>query len=340
MIALAILLAGFSLFSALSIALTHFRRENYPDKQFSRYMGLILLAVLGTLQWAHFAWLYLDQAWIFGPPYRMALYAVAPAFFLFSHPLLHPETTPLRPIQLLHAFPMLLSPLLPGELALPLAFVVGAGYLLCLAHSLYTLRHERANFRLEMLLLGAVFAIALVVSALGLVQATLPEKLFFSLYTIAIGAAFLLVQTTLTLRPQLSAEVSDAVQTSYANSTLANIDCPATLAALDALVLNERIYEDADLNLSRLAARLELSSHQLSELMNNRLGKGFSRYLRELRVGAAKTMLVNEPSASVLSVGLSVGFTSQSNFYEAFREIEGMTPGQYRKLNAGKKSGG
>jgi AraC-like DNA-binding protein len=38
----------------------------------------------------------------------------------------------------------------------------------------------------------------------------------------------------------------------------------------------------------------------------------------------------------VLSIGLCVGFTSQSNFYEAFREIEGSTPGQYRKRQAPK----
>ena len=63
------------------------------------------------------------------------------------------------------------------------------------------------------------------------------------------------------------------------------------------------------------------------------MGKGFSRYLREQRSAAARHMLCAEPSASVLSVGLSVGFSSQSNFYEAFREIEGMTPGQYRKLH-------
>ncbi|MEQ1914910.1 MAG: helix-turn-helix domain-containing protein [Sideroxydans sp.] len=88
----------------------------------------------------------------------------------------------------------------------------------------------------------------------------------------------------------------------------------------------------------RLASRLGISAHQLSELMNARLGKGFSRYLREQRIDAAKSMLLNEPTASVLSVGLSIGFTSQSNFYEAFREIEGMTPGQYRKLNTQKKS--
>jgi AraC-like DNA-binding protein len=31
---------------------------------------------------------------------------------------------------------------------------------------------------------------------------------------------------------------------------------------------------------------------------------------------------------------MSVGFTSQSTFYEAFRELTGMTPGQFRKIHA------
>jgi AraC-like DNA-binding protein len=217
-------------------------------------------------------------------------------------------------------------------MALPLAFIVGACYLLWLARSLGALRNERAYFRLEIILLGGVFIIAIGVSALGLFLSALPEKLFFNLYAISIGVAFLLVQLTLGLRPQLSAEVSEAAQESYASSTLTNVDCDAVLSSLDSNMLTERAYEDAELSLPRLAAKLSISAHQLSELMNTRLGKGFSRYLREQRINAAKAMLWDEPSASVLSIGLSVGFTSQSNFYEAFREIEGMTPGQYRKL--------
>jgi AraC-like DNA-binding protein len=71
----------------------------------------------------------------------------------------------------------------------------------------------------------------------------------------------------------------------------------------------------------------------LSELINTHLGKSFSRYLREQRVEAAKLQLIDEPKATVLGIGLAVGFSSQSNFYEAFREIVGMTPGQFRKLN-------
>ncbi len=331
---LALLLAGFSIFSAISLALTHFRNEHYPDKTVSRVMGIVLLAALAGLQVAHIAWLNLDQPWISMPVYRMMLFTVAPAFFLFSQPLLRPlPQSGFRPMLAAHALPIAFAPFLPADMALPLAFVVGAAYLLWLAHSLFALRGERASFRLEIVFLGTVFAIAVAVSLVGVIQASLPGKLFFSLYTCSIGMAFLLVQTTLLRRPQLSEEVSESVQAVYANSTLTNVDCDAALAKLDALMHTNEVFADTGLSMPNLAERLALSPHQLSELINSRLGKSFSRYLRERRIDAAKTMLLAEPSASVLSVGLSVGFTAQSNFYDAFREIEGMTPGQFRKLH-------
>jgi AraC-like DNA-binding protein len=336
---LALLLIGFSIFSAIALTLTHFREEHYVGQAGSRIMGMALLLALSALQLAHFAWLYLDLEWIATPAYRMTLFAVAPAFFLFSQPLLHPQVLPTARFPLAgHALPIALSALLPNDVALPLAFLVGAGYLSWLAHSLYALRRERADFQLEMVSLGAVFAIAIGVSVIGLAQAALPDKLFYSLYAISIGLAFFLVQTTLDRRPQLSSEIRETAQTVYVSSTLANIDCDAALAKLDTLMRVDKVYVDPDLSLPNLAERLALSTHQLSELINSRLGKGFSRYLREQRINAAKAMLCAEPAASVLSVGLTVGFTSQSNFYEAFREIEGMTPGQYRKLHTGAES--
>ena len=340
MTSLAILFIGFSLFSALSLALTHFRGDQYRDQAMSRLMGLMLLAALCALQIAHFAWLFLDLPWVEALSYRITLFAVAPAFFLFSLPLLNPDLSAAhRPRLLAHALPVGAALVLPGELALPLAFIVGAGYLLWLGRSLYALRAERENFRREISLLGGVFGIAIGVSALGLMQASLPGKLFVSLYSIAIGAAFFLVQTALGLRPALSVEVRESVQAAYGNSTLRNVDSDAVLSRLAALMTSERLYVDPELSLPSLAERLGLTTHQLSELMNVRLGKGFSRYLREQRVAAARLALCEEPSASVLSIGLCAGFTSQSNFYEAFREIEGTTPGQYRKrhLQAGVK---
>lgn len=339
MTSLALLLIGFSLFSALALALTHFRREHYQDQPVAKIMGLMLLLALSGLQLAHFGWLYLDLPWVGTTLYRMTLFAVAPAFYLFSQPLLHPQLDSRNSLmQLWHVLPVLLAPALPDGAALPLAFIIGAGYLLWLARSLFALRQQRAGFRSEMLLLGTVFVVAIAVSGLGLVQSALPGKLFYCLYAISIGAAFLLVQLTLGMRPELSAEVSEVARESYASSTLTHVDCDAVLARLQSLMQDERAYEDEGLSLPRLAETLGLSPHQLSELMNTRLGKGFSRYLREQRIAAARKMLLDEPTASVLSVGLSVGFTSQSNFYEAFREIEGMTPGQYRRLDIREKS--
>jgi AraC-like DNA-binding protein len=329
----AILLTGFSLVSALILALTHFSGDQYRDQWRSRVMGWVLLLALSCLQLAHFAWLYLDQDWIASLLYRMTLYVVAPAFFLFSEPLLQPQARAgFHVSQFSHLIPILISPFLPAGIALPLAFVIGAGYLAWLARSLIALRQDRANYQTEIVLLGAVLLIAIGASLLGLAQAAIPDKPFFSVYAIAIGVAFFLVQVTLGRRPQLTAEVREAVQASYASSTLHNVDCTTALTQLDRLMRTDRVYTDPDLSMPSLAERLGLSGHQLSELLNNRLGKGFSRYLREQRVSAAQMMLVDEPTASVLSVGLSVGFTSQSNFYEAFREVAGTTPGQYRKL--------
>jgi AraC-like DNA-binding protein len=335
MTSLALILIGFSLFSALSLAVTHFRSDQYRERAISRRMGLVLLTALCALQIAHFAWLYMDLPWVEMLPYRVPLFAVAPAFFLFSQPLLKPDVPPsFYPAMLVHALPLVVAPFLPAEQFLPLAFIIGAGYLLWLGRCLYALRAERDNFRSEMMSLGGVFGIAIGVAVLGLIQASLPGKLFFCLYSIAIGAAFFLVQTALGLRPALTAEVTETTQTAYGNSTLKYVDCEAALSQLEALMRVGRLYVDPELSLPMLAERLDLSTHQLSELMNARLGKGFSRYLREQRVAAARIALCEEPSASVLSIGLCVGFTSQSNFYEAFREIEGSTPGQYRKLKA------
>ncbi|WP_093065116.1 AraC family transcriptional regulator [Thiothrix caldifontis] len=330
---LATLLIGFSVFSALLLALTHFRYKNYQGHTLAQAMGIILLLTLSSLQLAHFAYLQNTVDVIHSPYYAVLLFAVAPAFYLFSKPLLQPFSVT-SPRQLLHLLPILLAPLLPYTLALPLAFAVGTGYLLWLARSLYALRAQRSRFQLELMLLGGVFVIAIAVLILGLSLPLLTEKWFFSLYASAIGCAFLLTQLVLNVTPQLSTDVSEAAAETYAVSTLNNVNCDAALAELEACMQEEELFRRPDLDLPTLAAHIGLSSHQLSELINTRLGKGFSRYVREFRVEAAEDMLQEEPSASVLSVGMSVGFTSQSTFYEAFRELTGMTPGQFRKIHA------
>lgn len=334
---LAVLLAGYSVVAAGVIAFTQFWRT--PDDAQARWSGLVLLAALAGLQAIHFLTLQLAWDWSEGVAYRVLLFAVAPAFFLHARTLLAPRTARGIPGETtLHVLPVALAVVLPVDVAVPLAFLVGAGYLMWLGRTLYALRAEREQFALEVRLLGAVFVIALMVALLGMLRSSLPGGLFHELHAAAIGVAFILVQVSLGVRPQLAVEVVETARAVQAHTTLANVDCDAVVARLDALMRDERLYADAELDLRRVAERLDVSTHQLSELLNRHLGKGFARYLREHRVAAAKIMLIDEPKASVLSIGLAVGFTAQSNFYEAFREIEGTTPGQYRKLHAGEPS--
>ena len=114
-------------------------------------------------------------------------------------------------------------------------------------------------------------------------------------------------------------------------STLTAIDCDAKLSLLEELMQSDKLFKQSNLDRQTIANELDLSTHQLSELINTKIGMGFSQYLRQQRINAAKVLLLSQPNASVLSIGLEVGFSSQSNFYEAFKEIAGTTPAKYRK---------
>lgn len=339
-VACGLLLAGYSIFGSLLIAISHLRTRSYPDHVHSQRMGMALLLTLALLQLAHAGLLLGYPYWVASLPYRAALFAAAPCFYLYSHPLLHPSLNSSTiwhrwP----HALPIFIGAFLPFSIAFPLAFALGMAYLLWFAHSIYRLRAERERFQRELALVGCVVLIAALVALGGLLPTRIHTVTFFALYSSAIGIALWLTQLTLGLRPAMQEEVVAAASEAYRSSTLGNVDCDMVQARLEQLMREDRLYQDAELSLSGLAKQLGLGAHQLSELLNTHLAKGFSRYLREQRVAAACTMLLAEPSASVLSVGLSVGFASQSNFYEAFREIEGMTPGNYRKLMRVKKQG-
>ena len=335
---LALLLIGYSLLCALSIATTHFRPALYPQMGSTRVLGWCLLLALAALQGEHLAWLQFDLNGVDGVFYRMVLFAVAPLFFLFSRSILRGQARPeLCAKDGLHGLPIALAVLLPAPVALPLAFLVGAAYLIGVAKSVAELRSQRAYFGLEIRALAVVFVIALGVTVLGVMQSDLPNKLFYSLYASAIGLAFFLVQLALSLRPSMAEQVQETVrasQQSYVATTLAHVDCDAAITRLNQAMNQDQRYADPELKLASLAQAIGLSGHQLSELLNTRVGKSFVRYLREQRVAAAKVMLIAEPKASVLSVGLAVGFVSQSSFYDAFRELEGMTPGQFRQIQS------
>lgn len=58
-------------------------------------------------------------------------------------------------------------------------------------------------------------------------------------------------------------------------------------------------------------------------------GWGPHEFVRRMRLTVAKRLLADH-QLPISDIALSTGFSSQSNFSRAFREVTGMTPGDYR----------
>ena len=114
-------------------------------------------------------------------------------------------------------------------------------------------------------------------------------------------------------------------------SYLTSINISKALGNLNHVIHEEKIYRNPELTLTGLANRLDLTPHQLSELLNNEIGKNFNSYITDFRIEDAIEELKKNKYSTILSIALSVGFNSNSAFYSAFKKVTGKSPSDYRE---------
>ncbi len=328
---LSIIHIGFSVLSAAILLVAYvFFLKNVNKRWYAIGSCAALLVSLSALQLWHLEYFRSGADILALPEYRFWLFLAPPMFFFFSRATLLPEL-PGRPILALHLLPLLLNFVPRYEIAIPIIFMIGTGYSFWLSHLILGLREQRKRFKIEIFFFSLFSITALAVLILGLSTPYIEHRYFYVFYANSIGISFVLVVAALMIFPDVLAELAESAKLSYAASTLKDVDIQSSLAKLDQLMTTAKLYQNENLNLAMLAEAMGLTSHQLSELVNRQFGVNFSRYIREQRVNAAKAILLAEPKASVLSVGLEVGFGTQSSFYAAFNELTGMTPGAFRK---------
>lgn len=294
--------------------------------------GLLMLVGLTHTVWSHIelARLPADAR----PPWRYGavLFLQSWGFYALLAGVLQPPDRDHRSLIGAGVLSLILALTVTPRWAIPAALMIGTGFAAHLAVLLYRLRVARRWFRVEapVLVLFAVLGVAI-----GAAGALTPLFLgwagFAVLYSGGILLGFLLVSGLLLLIPDLVLRTQEAVHVSYAQSSLGKVDVPAVAARLRHALEVDHLYRDEALGLAKLAAHVQLTPHQLSELLNTHFESSFSQFVRRYRVQAAARMLIDEPRASVLSVGLSVGFASQSTFYAAFKEETGVAPGEFRR---------
>lgn len=120
-------------------------------------------------------------------------------------------------------------------------------------------------------------------------------------------------------------------QKRYARSLVPAEEIPTLTENVVALMTKDKIYREEDLTLSSFADELAISPHQLSELINNHLGKNFAAFVNEFRIREACELLRTEPERSILDIAFSVGFNSKTSFQRVFVKSTGLSPSQYRQ---------
>jgi len=99
------------------------------------------------------------------------------------------------------------------------------------------------------------------------------------------------------------------------------------------LLLEQRLYRNPDLNMTKLAELTGLSNSYLSQIINQVQGQNFFDFINSYRVDEVKALLENPDHAhyTILGIAQESGFKSKSTFNSVFKKMTGMTPSTYKK---------
>ncbi|MBC7910399.1 MAG: helix-turn-helix domain-containing protein, partial [Pyrinomonadaceae bacterium] len=119
----------------------------------------------------------------------------------------------------------------------------------------------------------------------------------------------------------------------YEKSTLTQERAERSLSRLREVMLAEKPFTDSELTLPKLAGRMGISAHHLSQIINERLNQNFFDFINAHRIEEAKRRLFDpkKKHLSILGIAEEVGFNSKSTFNAAFKKHTGMTPSEWRK---------
>ncbi|AMR30289.1 hypothetical protein A0256_02055 [Mucilaginibacter sp. PAMC 26640] len=102
-------------------------------------------------------------------------------------------------------------------------------------------------------------------------------------------------------------------------------------ARLEKLMTVDKLYLDNELSLPQLAVAVNLSVHDLSFLLNEKIGSNFFQFVNSYRVEEAKQLMQSgkHKNFNILGIAYSAGFSSKTTFNTAFKKETGLSPSQF-----------
>ena len=126
---------------------------------------------------------------------------------------------------------------------------------------------------------------------------------------------------------------SDVKTDKYNTSQFEDAVAAQLKARLDKLMIEENPALDSELNLATLAEKLDITSHELSQLLNQTYALNFYDFVNQARVERTKMMLADQSfeHLAIIDIALQAGFNNKTTFNRAFRKHMGETPSAYRR---------
>lgn len=118
----------------------------------------------------------------------------------------------------------------------------------------------------------------------------------------------------------------------YQTSSLTESASASIKRRMERLLNEEQVFKENELRLADLATYLDISRHQLSQVINEHYGVNFFELINKYRVEHVKRLLA-DPSYkhyTVIQIAYEAGFNNKASFNRYFKREIGMTPSAYR----------
>lgn len=119
----------------------------------------------------------------------------------------------------------------------------------------------------------------------------------------------------------------------YEKTKLKEEEVPGLKKKLLDFLEQEKPYLNNSLSIGELAESIEIPTYQLSQLINDKLGKTFFELINSYRVDEVKQRFFDPKysNLTLLGIAMECGFNSKASFNRIFKQLTNQTPTEYIK---------
>lgn len=179
---------------------------------------------------------------------------------------------------------------------------------------------------------GLLGLAAMIWLSLGFVSLINPDISYVAAYPFQLGVMIIFAVLGFSAISQINEtfpKISPA-QSSQDPEEISKKDWKMDGEALTEKVLSENWFLEPRLSIRDVASRMGTNETYVSRALNHGIGRSFNRFINELRVQHAKT-LIETTTDSLLTIAMDSGFNSKATFNRVFRDISGETPSGFKK---------